>query len=57
MLLAAVAGEVVPVLGEVGQAPWFRIIDGTGIRIYGKHSVGVTRQYALRDNRVRRHVV
>jgi len=44
-LLAAVAREVVPVLSQAGQAPCFWIIDDTGHRKYGKHSVGVARQY------------
>src|SRR3990172_2926950 len=44
-LLAAVGCEVVPVLSEAGQAPCFWILDDTGHRKYGKHSVGVARQY------------
>jgi SRSO17 transposase len=45
MLLAAVAGEVVPVLSEQAQRRCFWIIDDTGHRKYGRHSVGVARQY------------
>jgi SRSO17 transposase len=44
-LLAAVVREVVPVLTEQGEAPCFWIIDDTGHRKYGRHSVGVARQY------------
>src|SRR5438552_11807195 len=44
-LLAAVVGEVVPVLTEHGKARCFWIIDDTGHRKYGRHSVGVARQY------------
>jgi len=44
-LLAAVAREVVPVLTEHGEARCFWIIDDTGHRKYGRHSVGVARQY------------
>jgi SRSO17 transposase len=42
-LLSAVAGEVVPVLARGEPCYW--IIDDTGMRKYGKHSVGVARQY------------
>ena len=44
-LLAAVAREVVPKLSDAGRAPCFWIIDDTGCRKFGKHSVGVARQY------------
>lgn len=42
-LLSAVAGEVVPALSRGGPCYW--IIDDTGMRKYGQHSVGVARQY------------
>ena len=44
-LLAAVAREVVPVLTASGATPCYWIIDDTGHRKYGQHSVGVARQY------------
>ena len=44
-LLAAVARLVVPVLSDAGQTPCYWILDDTGCRKYGQHSVGVTRQY------------
>ena len=44
-LLAAVAHEVAPVLTASGQTPCYWIIDDTGHRKYGSHSVGVARQY------------
>lgn len=44
-LLSAVAAEVVPVLTHKGETPCFWIIDDTGHRKYGRHSVGVARQY------------
>jgi SRSO17 transposase len=44
-LLAAVSSEVVPVLTASGQEPCYWIIDDTGHRKYGRHSVGVARQY------------
>jgi len=42
-LLSAVAGKVAPVLSHGGPCYW--IIDDTGMRKYGEHSVGVARQY------------
>jgi SRSO17 transposase len=45
VLLSAVASEVVPVLTHDAEAPCFWIIDDTGHRKYGRHSVGVARQY------------
>jgi SRSO17 transposase len=44
-LLATVAREVMPVLSEGGKASCYWIVDDTGHRKYGKHSVGVARQY------------
>ena len=44
-LLAAVSRELVPALTESGQKPCYWIIDDTGHRKYGCHSVGVARQY------------
>ncbi len=44
-LLAAVAREVVPVLSQAGRVPCYWILDDTGVRKYGTHSVGVARQY------------
>ena len=44
-LLGAVAREVAPVLIASGQKPCYWIIDDTGHRKYGRHSVGVARQY------------
>ena len=44
-LLATAAREVVPVLTASGQEPCYWIIDDTGQRKYGRHSVGVARQY------------
>ena len=42
-LLAAVAHEVLPKLCDEGRAACFWIIDDTGCRKFGKHSVGVAR--------------
>ena len=44
-LLGAVAQQVVPVLSGAGATPCYWIVDDTGHRKYGKHSVGVKRQY------------
>ena len=44
-VLAVVANEVVPVLTASGHTPCYWIIDDTGHRKYGRHSVGVARQY------------
>ncbi|MCR4299755.1 MAG: IS701 family transposase [Gallionella sp.] len=44
-LLEAVAREVVPTLSDAGRVACFWIIDDTGCRKFGKHSVGVARQY------------
>jgi SRSO17 transposase len=44
-LLSAVAAEVVPVLTQKEAPLCFWIIDDTGHRKYGRHSVGVARQY------------
>ena len=44
-LLEAVAREVIPALRTHEEAPCFWIVDDTGHRKYGRHSVGVARQY------------
>lgn len=44
-LLGAVAREVVPVLSEGAAGGLYWIVDDTGFRKYGQHSVGVARQY------------
>jgi SRSO17 transposase len=44
-LLGAAAREVAPRLTGSGKRPCYWIIDDTGQRKYGQHSVGVARQY------------
>ena len=44
-LLGAVTREVAPVLTAAGQEPCYWILDDTGHHKYGRHSVGVARQY------------
>jgi len=44
-LLQAVRAAVLPVLTPAEAGPYYWIIDDTGFRKYGRHSVGVARQY------------